>query len=120
MNMQTPTAVQIQSAIEVLTRLAERLNVQAAHSITQLPETPLGAHYAGNIGSQTIDETARIEGVTKMLEIWEDELREQKRSALTRPKARTRFHGMLDKCLVLEKKYFTASRIRSLQNSTTE
>lgn len=119
MNMQTPTITQIQFAIEILTKLGERLNVQAAHSIAQLPETPLGAHYAGNIGSQTIEQINRIENVTMQLKIWADELVEQKRSTMARPKARTRIHEIIGKCMVLENKYVAASRMGSLQPSTT-
>ena len=119
MNMQTPTITQIQFAIEILTKLGERLNVQAAHSIAQLPETPLGTHYAGNIGSQTSEQITRIENVTVQLKIWADELVEQKRSAMAKPKARTRIHEIIGKCMVLEKKYVAASRIGNLQPSTT-
>lgn len=118
--MNSPTIEQIHSAIEILAKLGERLNVQAAHSIAQLPETPLGAYYAGNIGSQTIDRTARIENIATQLKIWEDELAEQKRNVAAKPKARTktRLHEVFDKCMVLEEKYFKVSTVGNLQTSS--
>jgi hypothetical protein len=53
--MQTPTTAQLRTAIEVLNKLGERLNIHAEHSVMQLAESPLGAHYAGRIEVGTID-----------------------------------------------------------------
>ncbi len=73
-NMQTPTIAQIETAIEVLAKLGERFNIQAAHFIVQLPETQIGTYYAGNIGSEILEQILHIENLTKKLKIWEDEL----------------------------------------------
>ena len=72
--MQIPTANELETAVEVLVRLGERLNTEAAHSIVQMPETQLGAHYAGNIRSQTLEQTLRIGAVAAQLKNWQEEL----------------------------------------------
>ena len=69
--MQTPTTAQLRTAIEVLNKLGERLNTHAEHSVMQLAESPLGAHYAG-----------RIEAVATQLKNWRDELLEQRRQCV--------------------------------------
>jgi hypothetical protein len=71
--MQSPTNAELETAIGVLTKLGERLNTEAAHDIIQMPETGLGAHYAGDIGSQTIERTACISAVSAQLKIWHEE-----------------------------------------------
>lgn len=80
LNMQAPTMAQLRVAIEALTKLGERLNIEAAYSIAQLPETSLGSYYAGNIGGKTMEQTSCIETVTAQLKNWHDELSEQRRS----------------------------------------
>lgn len=72
--MQTPTTAEIETAIKVLVKLGERLNAEAAHSIFQMPETQLGAHYAANIRTQTLDQTLRISAVATQLKNWQEEL----------------------------------------------
>ena len=57
----------------------ERLNAEAATSIIQLPDTQLGAHYAGKIGTRAIEQTARIKDVKTELRKWHKELVEQSR-----------------------------------------
>jgi hypothetical protein len=47
--MPTTTTAQLRTAIEVLNKLAERLNEQAAHSVIQMPESRLGDDYATRI-----------------------------------------------------------------------
>ena len=71
--MQIPTSVQLHTAIDVLTKLGARLKNEAAYSINQLPETHLGAHYAGKIGAMAIEQTIRIEKVTAQLKSWCEE-----------------------------------------------
>jgi hypothetical protein len=72
--MQTPTPVQIKTAIEVLKKYAERLNEQAAHSVIQMPESRLGADYAARIQSQTIEQISHVEAVAAQLTNWLDEI----------------------------------------------
>jgi len=81
--MQTPTTAQIRAAIEVLTKLGERLNIHAEHSVMQLSESPLGAHYAGRIEVGAIEQTTRIEGVATQLKNWRDELLEQRKQCVS-------------------------------------
>lgn len=81
--MQTPTTAQLRTAIEVLNKLGERLNVHAQHSVMQLSESPLGTHYAGRIEVGTIEQTTRIEAVAKQLKNWRDELLEQRRQCVS-------------------------------------
>jgi len=75
--MQTPTTAELRTAIEVLTKLGERLNTHAEHSVMQLSESQLGAHYAGRIESGAIEQTTRIEAVATQLKNWRDELLQQ-------------------------------------------
>jgi hypothetical protein len=81
--MQTPTTAQIRTAIEVLTKLGERLNTHAEHSVMQLSESPTGAHHAGRIEVSTIEQTSRIEAVTAQLKNWRDEMLDQRRQCVS-------------------------------------
>jgi hypothetical protein len=80
--MRTPTTTQLRTAIEVLTKLGERLNTEATHSVIQMPESQLGAHYAGSIGVRVIEQISHIETVAAQLENWRDELLEQRRQCV--------------------------------------
>jgi hypothetical protein len=101
--MQAPTTSQLRTAIEVLTKFGERLHIEAAYSITQLPETQLGAHYAGSIGEQAIEQTSRIETVTAQLKNWHDELSEQKRSIFVNADAQIALDVSPGKNMALDK-----------------
>lgn len=81
--MQTPTTAQIRTAIEVLNKLGERLNIHAEHSVMQLSESPLGAHYAGRIEVGTTEQITRIEAVATQLKNWRDEMLEQRRQCVS-------------------------------------
>ena len=72
--MQTPTTAQLLTAIEVLNKLGERLNIHAEHSVMQLVESPLGVHFAGSIQVGAFEQTSRIESVATQLKNWHDEL----------------------------------------------
>ena len=72
--MQTPTTAEFNTAIEVLKKYAERLNEQAAHSITQMPDSRLGADSAARIQSQTIGQISNVEAVAAQLTNWLDEI----------------------------------------------
>jgi hypothetical protein len=67
--MPTPTTAQLGTAIEVLNKLAERLDTHAAHSVMQLPETPLGDDYAAKVAARNIEQTSQIETVKAQLKI---------------------------------------------------
>jgi hypothetical protein len=81
--MQTPTTAQLRTAIEVLTKLGERLNIHAEHSMMQLSESQLGAQYAGRIEVGTIEQTTRIKAVANQLKNWRDELLQQERNCVS-------------------------------------
>ena len=72
--MQTPTRAELETAIEVLIQLGKRLNTEATHSIVQMPETQLGAYYAAEIRSQTLEQTLRLGAVATQLKNWLEEL----------------------------------------------
>lgn len=72
--MQTPTPVQIKTAIKVLKMYAERLNEQATHSVIQMPESRLGADYSARIQSQAIGQISHIEALSAQLANWMDEI----------------------------------------------
>jgi hypothetical protein len=75
--MQNPTMAELETAIQVLARLGERLNTEAAYSIIQMPKTQLGDHYAGDIGSATIEQNVRIGAIATKLKNWQEELSAQ-------------------------------------------
>lgn len=81
--MQTPTTAQLRTAIEVLHKLGERLNAHAEHSVMQLADSPLGAHYAGSIQMGATEQTTRIESVATQLKNWRDEMLEQRRQCVS-------------------------------------
>jgi hypothetical protein len=75
--MQTPTTAEVNTAIEVLKKYAERLNEQAAHSMIQMPESRLGVDYVARIQSQTIGQIGQIETVAAQVKNWRDEIFQQ-------------------------------------------
>jgi hypothetical protein len=77
--MQTPTTAQLRTAIGVLKKLGERLNINAEHSVMHLAETPADAHHAGRIQVGAIEQSSRIETVVGQLEDWRTELSQQRR-----------------------------------------
>ena len=81
--MQSPTTAQIRTAIEVLNKLGERLNTHSEHSVMQLAESPLGAHYAGRIEVGATEQISRIEAVATQLKNWRDEMLEQRRQCVS-------------------------------------
>lgn len=81
--MQMPTTAQLRTAIEVLNKLAERINEHAAHSVMQLPDSRLGDDYAGKIESRTIERISGIETVSAQLKNWRDELLGQQKQSIS-------------------------------------
>lgn len=81
--MQTPTTAELLNAIEVLKKLGERINLHAAHSVMQMPSSPLAGHFAGRIGVNALEQTTRIEGITEQLKVWRSELVHQQKKSLS-------------------------------------
>jgi len=81
--MRTPTTVQLRTAIEVLKKLGERINENAAHSVIQLPESRFGDQHAGRIEARAIEQTTQIETVMAQLENWRNELKQERRQSVT-------------------------------------
>jgi hypothetical protein len=76
--MLIPTAAELLNAIEVLNKLGERINLDTARSVIQMPESSLGEHYAGRIGVTVIEQTSRIKIVAGQLQNWRNELIQQR------------------------------------------
>ena len=81
--MQTPTTAQLRTAIEVLAKLGKRLNIHTEHTVMQLSESQLGAHYAGRIEVGAIEQTTRIEAVATQLKNWRDEQLQRERQCVS-------------------------------------
>jgi hypothetical protein len=77
--MQTPTATQLRTAIEVLEKLAEKLKAEAAQSLKQPAETGLGNNDSTRIEAQVIEEVIQIESAAALLRNWRDVLRNERR-----------------------------------------
>jgi len=77
--MPTPTSQQLRTAIEVLKKLGERINTDASHMVTILPDSMLGDDYAAKIALRTIEQTAQIESISTRLENWHDELQRKRK-----------------------------------------
>ena len=58
--MQTPSTIQIRTAIEVLKKYGEHLNHHASNLAVELAESPQAIHDAGRITAGTIEQTTRI------------------------------------------------------------
>ena len=81
--MPTTTTAQLRTAIEVLNKLAERLNEQAAHSVIQIPESRVGDDYAARVESRAIEQTTRIETVAAQLKSWREEILQQQKQSIS-------------------------------------
>lgn len=80
--MTTPTTAELLNAIEVLKKLGERINLHAAHSVMQMPSSPLAGHFVGRIGVNALEQTSRIEGITEQLKDWRSELVQQQKKTI--------------------------------------
>ena len=81
--MQPPTTAQIRTAIEVLKKFGEHINTNAANEAIGLHESPHSDQLAARIGSQTIEQTTRIETVAAQLADWRNELLQQRRQCVS-------------------------------------
>jgi hypothetical protein len=77
--MLTPTTTELLHAIEVLNKLGEHINLDAAHSLIKMPESSLAEHYCGRIGANAIEQTSRIKIVAEQHQNWREELIQQRR-----------------------------------------
>lgn len=77
--MQTPTATQIQTAIEVLQKLDERINKYAARSLSQIPPCNEVATVAGQIRENAVEQKKQVQSITGLLQTWHGELERQRR-----------------------------------------
>jgi len=81
--MQTPSTVQIRTAIEVLKKFGEHLNNHASNMAVELAESHHSGHETGRITAGTIEQTSRIETVAAQLEKWRDELMHERRQCVS-------------------------------------
>ena len=77
--MQTPSTIQIRTAIEVLKKYGEHLNHHASNLDVELAESPQAIQDAGRITVGNIEQITRIDTVAAQLEQWRDELMQQRR-----------------------------------------
>jgi hypothetical protein len=81
--MQTPTTAQIRTAIEVLRKFGEHININAANEAIGLHESPHSDQQAARIGTRMIEQISRIETVSTQLERWGYELLQQRRQCVS-------------------------------------
>lgn len=77
--MHPPTATQIQTAIEVLQKLDERINKCAARSLRQIPPCNGAGEVAGQISANAMEQTKQVQSITGLLQTWHGELERQRR-----------------------------------------
>ena len=77
--MQTPTAIQIRTAIEVLQKLGKRINEHAARSVRQMPSSSQAGLLLGQITVNAREQTKQVEAITGQLQTWHTELEQRRR-----------------------------------------
>jgi hypothetical protein len=75
--MKAPSPGDLIIAVKVLEAYRERLHIEAANSIVDLPETSLGLHHAGRIGTKAIEMTGRVDELITNLNDWRQSLRQK-------------------------------------------
>lgn len=76
--MKAPSTNEIRIAVKVLEAFRDQAHIEAADSIIQLPDSSLGAHYAGRIGSQALENSGRVEDIIARLNDWKESLRQNR------------------------------------------
>ena len=77
--MQPPSITQIRTAIEVLEKLGERINKNAARSLSQIPPCYGAGEVAGEISANAMEQNRQVQSITGLLQTWHGELeRKQK------------------------------------------
>ena len=77
--MQAPTTTQINTAIEVLQKLGERINEHAARSVRQIPPSSVNGQLAGQISANAMEQTKQVQEITGLLKTWHGELDQRRR-----------------------------------------
>jgi hypothetical protein len=72
--MQAPTTTQINTAMEVLQKLGERINEHAARSVRQIPPSSVNGQLAGQISANAMEQTKQVQEITGLLKTWHGEL----------------------------------------------
>lgn len=79
--MQAPTTTEVRTAIEVLEKLGERINKNAARSLSQIPPCNGAGEVAGQISVNAMEQNKQVQSITGLLQTWHGELeRKQKRN----------------------------------------
>jgi hypothetical protein len=81
--MQTPTTIQIRTAIEVLQKLGERIKEHAASSVRQMPSSHQAGLLLGQITVNATEQTKQVEAITGQLQAWHTELEQRRRQNIS-------------------------------------
>ena len=77
--MQTPTTADLCTTIQVLDKLAERINAHAAQSVRQIPPSSVSGQLAGQIGVNAMEQNNQVKEITRLLQTWKIELEQRRR-----------------------------------------
>jgi hypothetical protein len=81
--MQTPTTIQIRTAIEVLQKLGERINEHASRSLRQIPPSNVSGQLAAQISVNAKEQTKQVGEITGLLQTWRIQLEQQQRQTIS-------------------------------------
>jgi hypothetical protein len=81
--MQTPTTAQIHTAIEVLEKLGEHIDHNAANLAVQLTDTHFGDHCTARAEVLKIEQVSRIQTLAAQLGHWRDQLLQERRQCVS-------------------------------------
>jgi hypothetical protein len=81
--MQTPTTIQIRTAIEVLQKLGERINEHATRSLRQIPPSSVSGQLAGQISVNAKAQTEQVKDIAGLLKTWQIQLEQQQRQTVS-------------------------------------
>ena len=81
--MQRPTTAQLRATIDVLNKLKDRIDNDAADCIKRLPDSRFGDQYAAQIEAKTLEQTEQIERVVAQLEKWRAEMNQKRRQCVS-------------------------------------
>ena len=63
----------------MLEKFSDQLTQESAHSVMQMPDSPLGKQYAAKIGENAAAKINQIKALKQQLENWQHELKELRR-----------------------------------------
>lgn len=81
--MQTPTTIQIRTAIEVLQKLGERINEHASRSLRQIPPSNVAGQLARQISVNAKEQTKQVADISGLLQTWQIQLEQQRRQTIS-------------------------------------